>query len=103
VGSLEATTRTGRFTVDVSPNRAIGLFTAEGERGWVDDWEPRYPAGGDDRDRVGTVFVTAGAEGADVVWVVTHVGELERFAAGYEAMMEAWGARIRAALLPRDD
>ena len=28
--------------------------------------------------------------------------ELERFAAGYEAMMEAWGARIRAALLPRD-
>ena len=28
--------------------------------------------------------------------------ELERFAAGYEAMMEAWEARIRAALLPRD-
>ncbi len=148
MGSLESTTRTGRFTVDVSPNRAIGLFTAEGERGWVDGWDPRYPAGGEDRDRVGTVFVTAGAEGADVVWVVTHVGELERryarfdhrgtvgtvevrcraagaatevevtyrltamtadaarelerFAAGYEAMMEAWGARIRAALLPRD-
>jgi len=28
--------------------------------------------------------------------------ELERFAAGYEAMMEAWEARIRAALQPRD-
>jgi hypothetical protein len=28
--------------------------------------------------------------------------ELERFAAGYEAMMQAWGARIRAVLLPRD-
>ena len=78
MGPLESTTRTGRFTVDVSPNRAIGLFTAEGERGWVDGWDPRYPAGGEDRDRVGTVFVTAGAEGADVVWVVTHVGELER-------------------------
>ena len=24
------------------------------------------------------MFVTAGAKGADVVWVVTHVGELER-------------------------
>jgi hypothetical protein len=46
VGSLESTTRTGRFTVEVSPNRAIGLFAAEGERGWVDGWEPRYPAGG---------------------------------------------------------
>jgi hypothetical protein len=104
---------------------------------------PRYPAGGADRDRVGTVFVTDGAAG-DVVWVITHVDELkrsyarfdhrgtvgtvevrcraagartevdvtyrvtamtpdaaaevDRFAAGYEAMLASWETEIRAAL-----
>jgi hypothetical protein len=134
--------------VDVAPDRAIGLFTAEGERGWVEGWDPRYPAGGADPDRIGTVFVTHAVSGADVVWVVTHVGELERryarfdhggtvgtvevrcraagaatevevtyrltamtadagaeldrFAAGYEAMMAAWEAQIGAALRRRE-
>jgi hypothetical protein len=77
VGGLESITRSGRFTVDAAPDRAIGLFTPEGERGWVDGWEPRYPAGGADQNQVGTVFVTDGAQG-EVVWVVTEVGELER-------------------------
>ena len=61
--------------------------------------------------RFGTVEVRCRAAGAATEVEVTYrltamtaaAGrELERFAAGYEAMMEAWGARIRAVLLPRD-
>jgi hypothetical protein len=63
--------------VDLPAERAIALFTPEGERSWVDGWDPRYPAAGADDNQVGTVFVTAGDHG-DVVWVVTHVDDLER-------------------------
>jgi hypothetical protein len=67
----------GSLEVPVAAERAIGLFTPEGERSWVEGWDPRYPAAGADHNQVGTVFVTAGAHG-DVVWVVTHVDDLAR-------------------------
>ena len=67
----------GSFKLALAAERAIGLFTPEGERSWVEGWDPRYPATGADHDQVGTVFVTAGAHG-DVVWVVTHVDDLAR-------------------------
>jgi hypothetical protein len=83
VGALESTTCAGRFTVDAPADHAIGLSTPEGERSWVQGWDPRYPAGGADQNLVGTVFVTDGAHG-EVVWVVTQAGELDRHYARFD-------------------
>jgi len=83
MGAVESTTRSGRFRVNVSADRAIALFTPEGERSWVEGWDPRYPASGADQNQLGTVFVTDGADG-DVVWVVTHVSEVERHYARFD-------------------
>lgn len=48
---------TGEVHVDLPPDRAWVLFTPEGERRWVDHWDPQYPAGAVSEE-VGTVFVT---------------------------------------------
>jgi hypothetical protein len=48
---------------------AIALFTARGERDWVDGWEPEFPAGEPGEEDVGTVFVTASG-GRPTYWVV---------------------------------
>jgi hypothetical protein len=55
----------GRVRVPLSPDAAIHLFTPEGERDWVDGWDPTYPAGGDLEP--GLVFETPGT-----TWMVTH-------------------------------
>jgi hypothetical protein len=46
---------------------AMRCFTPEGERAWVDGWDPAYPAGlEDDGAAPDTVFVTG-----DTTWVVS--------------------------------
>jgi hypothetical protein len=45
------------------------LFTARGERMWVEGWDPTFPAGEPSDEGEGTVFVTA-AEGRSTYWVV---------------------------------
>ena len=61
---------TGTHTVRVAlaPERALWLFTPEGERAWADGWDPQYPGGppAGDGAEPGTVFVTH-----DTVWVCT--------------------------------
>jgi hypothetical protein len=58
----------GTVFVGLPPQEAIELFTAEGERRWVDGWDPAYPAGPQ-----GPVFLTHGT-----VWVVVDAGPLHR-------------------------
>jgi hypothetical protein len=41
--------RTAEITVGLPREQAIALFTAEGERRWVEGWEPRYPGTGPTR------------------------------------------------------
>jgi hypothetical protein len=43
-------TRTGSFLLPTSPEQAMPLFTAEGERAWAPGWEPTYygPDGSED-------------------------------------------------------
>ena len=48
---------------------AFRLFTAEGERAWVDGWDPVFPVAVADDAAVGTVFVTEQG-GQSVTWVV---------------------------------
>ena len=59
--------RSGEVRVALPPDRAIAMFTAEGERAWAPGWAPEYPAGDDDAP--GTVFTTA-AGGVATVWVI---------------------------------
>lgn len=49
---------THSIRLPLSADRSFGLFTPEGERHWVPDWEPEYvhPASG--RTEQGMVFVT---------------------------------------------
>jgi hypothetical protein len=69
---METRTRhrlTGRIHVSLPPDRAFRLFTARGERDWVDGWHPTFPAGADDDAEAGTAFVTAG-HGCTTTWMV---------------------------------
>ena len=63
----------GAFEVELDLDRALALFTPEGERDWVEDWDPHYiyePEG--DRAEPGTVFLTHGhgPGEAATVWVI---------------------------------
>ena len=57
----------GHVRVALSPDEAIELFTPEGERRWVEGWDPRYP-GGDEG-----VFLTGAT-----TWVTVERGDRSR-------------------------
>lgn len=59
---------TGIVRVAAAPEHAFQLFTAPGEKLWIDDWDPLVLNGGDGRRR-GAVFTTG--DGPDrTYWVV---------------------------------
>jgi hypothetical protein len=64
---------TGTLRVDAPPQHAFQLFTAPGERLWVDGWEPLVLRGGDGRGK-GSVFVTE-AHGDKAYWIVVDYDE----------------------------
>jgi hypothetical protein len=60
--------RTAEITVDLPRERAMAMFTAEGERRWAKGWEPQYPEP-TRRDGPGAVFTTAhGAH--ETTWIM---------------------------------
>jgi hypothetical protein len=62
-------TLTGTLRVALPPSRAFRLFTAVGERAWVDGWDPRFPVPVPDDAEPGTVFETD-ADGHHGTWMV---------------------------------
>jgi polyketide cyclase/dehydrase/lipid transport protein len=71
--------RTTEITVDLPPQQAMELFTAEGERRWVDGWDSQYPDA-DRREGPGAVFTTEHA-GHQTTWImVDHGPESVRYA-----------------------
>ena len=59
---------TGTLTVEAPPEHAFQLFTAPGERLWIEGWDPAILSGGDGREK-GSVWITeVGGEAA--YWVV---------------------------------
>ena len=66
-------THSGTLHVDAPPEHAFQLFTAPGEKLWIDGWDPEVLSGGDGRAR-GAVFVTHTA-GVKVFWVVVDYDE----------------------------
>ena len=63
---------TGTFELGVPPTLAIHLFTAPGERRWVDGWDPEILSG--DGTAEGTVFTTSHG-GETTIWVVVDFDE----------------------------
>jgi hypothetical protein len=57
------------ITVPLPADEAMALFTARGERRWVEGWDPEFPAGEPSEEGEGTVFVTT-ADGRLTYWVV---------------------------------
>jgi len=62
---------TGSFPVALGTDDAFPLFTASGERPWVDGWDPHFPDPTADETEPGTVFTTAHG-GRETTWVVAH-------------------------------
>jgi hypothetical protein len=67
---IERVVRHGSLEVALPLPEAFALFTPEGERRWVDGWEPRYLHPRDGAMGVGTVFTTA-VGGEETVWMVS--------------------------------
>jgi hypothetical protein len=59
----------GGLTVPFPIAEAFRLFTARGERDWVDGWEPVFPEPVADDAVVGTVFLTDHG-GQPITWLV---------------------------------
>jgi hypothetical protein len=57
------------ITVPLPADEAMPLFTARGERRWVEGWDPEFPAGEPNEEVEGTVFVTT-TDRRSTVWVV---------------------------------
>ncbi len=69
--------RSGSFEVRLDPVMVLPLFTPEGERLWVEGWEPTYLSGA--TDEVGAVWSTS--HGALTLWVtVIRTGDQVAFA-----------------------
>jgi hypothetical protein len=57
------------ISVPLPADEAMQLFTARGERDWVEGWDPEFPAGEPTEEGEGTVFITT-AHGRTTYWVV---------------------------------
>lgn len=78
---MEGTQRrlTGRIRVPLPREDTFDLFTPNGERAWVQGWDPWFPVPVRDETEPGTVFVTpAHAHGHATVWVVIDRKRPER-------------------------
>ena len=69
--------RSGSFTLPLAPEAAFHLFTADGERLWVEGWDPMVPGDPplplprDAEQEEGLVFLT-GAGDDCTIWTVLH-------------------------------
>jgi hypothetical protein len=61
--------RTGTVEVHLPPEQALDLFTAEGERRWVPDWQPRHVTPPDGAPVEGGIFLTRDDD-TEVIWRV---------------------------------
>jgi hypothetical protein len=73
------------INVGLPPEQAMELFTPEGERRWVDGWDPHYPEP-DRREGPGAVFTT-GHGAHQTTWImVDHLPGSVRYARVMDGM-----------------
>ena len=61
----------GKFYLQIPANEAVRLFTPEGERAWVPEWNPHY-ATGEPSEAPGTVFTTR-THGSSTIWTIVEI------------------------------
>ena len=61
--------RTGDFTLRLPPEKALRLFSPEGEKHWVQGWEPEYLHPAHPSTAPGTVFRTSHG-GEETLWLI---------------------------------
>jgi hypothetical protein len=83
------------FHLDLEPEVAVELFTPEGERAWVDGWDPHYPDPDDNPDAFGTVFLTHHHGEHATVWVVGPSDERARRYSRFEPGGKAGSIEVR--------
>jgi len=64
----------GSFEVGLPPDQAYALFTPEGERSWVEGWDPSYPSPLTDDSEPGAVFTTEHGDGGTTWMAVRREG-----------------------------
>jgi len=74
VTPCEHVSLTRSIPVALPPDEAFPLFTATGERSWVDGWDPQFPSPPGDETAPGTVFTTAHGEHGTTWMVVRREG-----------------------------
>ncbi len=72
--ALQSIRHSGTLHVEARPGHAFQLFTAPGEKLWIDGWDPEVLSGGDGRAR-GAVFVTS-VKGEKACWVVVDYDDV---------------------------
>ena len=85
-----ATLRRGSLRVALPPDRALELFTAEGERHWAPGWEPRFVDPPDGAPVEGGIWLTRDGD-AEVIW---RVQRFDRAARQAEYLRVVPGNRI---------
>lgn len=76
--------RKGVITVDLGAQDTLELFTPEGERRWVDGWQPEYLYRAGGGDEIDTVFRTRHG-GEETLWIVLD-HDLEEGTASYSRL-----------------
>jgi hypothetical protein len=82
--------RQGHVRVALSPDRALDLFTAEGEIHWAPGWKPRYVTPPDGTPVVGGLWLT-GEPPEEVIW---RVQRFDRSARQAEYLRISPGNRV---------
>jgi hypothetical protein len=89
MGTLRRRRARDGFDLPLAADRAIALFTPEGERLWVPGWDPFYP-GGERSEDAGTVFTTH-AHDVETLWVIIGIDRAGATAA-YARVSPGWHA-----------
>jgi len=93
--------REGSFELRISADRAVPFFTPEGERAWVEGWDPQpvYPAQKDVAFQTNAVFRLS-HNGEQSLWTIVEANPKDR-AAEYVYVVEGERlSRVRVQIAP---
>lgn len=92
--------RTGSFELDMTPDEALPLFTAPGEKLWIPIWDPVILHG--DGYEKGTAFVTR-HHGNTTYWLVTEYDTDTRHAQYVRVTPDANTGTVDVSITPNRD
>lgn len=82
----------GEIRLPHAPVRVFPLLTPEGERSWVDGWDPGYPGRTTPSHDPGTAFLTHN-HGQEAIWVVVEM-DVEALRSAYACVIPGVRANL---------